>query len=65
MRQSYPRTSLGDLYVLLGVTRQVYNDSIKHAEKTTITNMVILTLVWEIRQQMPLLYVVEPKLIEH
>ena len=71
MRQSHPHISLGDLCALFGVTRQAYYDAIRYAEKTTIANMVVLTLVKEIRIQMPLLgtrkllHVLEPRLIEH
>jgi len=71
MRQSYPYVSLGDLCALFGVTRQAYYDAIRHAEKATIANMVVLTLIKEIRTQMPMLgtrklmYVLEPKLVEH
>lgn len=71
MRQSHSYVSLGDLCALFGVTRQAYYDAIRHAEKAAIANMVVLTLVKEIRSQMPMLgtrklmYVLEPKLIEH
>lgn len=71
MRQSHSYVSLGDLCALFGVTRQAYYDAIRHAEKATIANMVVLTLVKEIRSQMPMLgtrklmYVLEPKLVEH
>lgn len=71
MRQSHPHISLGDLCALFGVTRQAYYDAIRYAEKTTIANMLVLTLVKEIRIQMPLLgtrkllHVLEPRLIEH
>ena len=71
MRQTHPHTSLGELCALFGVSRQAYYDASRHAEKTSISNMVVLTLVKEIRSQMPLLgtrkllYILEPKLIEH
>lgn len=71
MRQSHSYVSLGDLCALFGVTRQAYYDAIRHSEKATIANMVVLTLVKEIRSQMPMLgtrklmYLLEPKLIEH
>lgn len=55
MRQSHSYVSLGDLCALFGVTRQAYYDAIRHAEKATIANMVVLTLVKEIRSQMPML----------
>lgn len=69
MRQRHPHISLGDLCALFGVTRQAYYDAIRHAEKTTIANMLVLTLVKEIREQMPLLgtrkllHVLEPRLM--
>lgn len=71
MRQKYPSTGLGELCALFGVTRQAYYEATAHAERTTISNMVVLTLVKEIRLQMPflgtrkLLHVLEPKLMEH
>jgi len=71
MRQSHPHVSLGDLCALFGVTRQAYYDAVRHAERTTIANMVVLTLVKEIRTQMPLIgtrklvHILEPQLVEH
>lgn len=71
MRQSHPHVSLGDLCALFGVTRQAYYHAARHAEKATIVNMVVLTLVKEIRLRMPLigtrklLHVLDPKLAEH
>lgn len=71
MRQKHPHVGLGELCALFGVTRQAYYDALHHAEKTTIANIIVLTLVKEIRSIMPLLgtrkllYLLEPQLIEH
>lgn len=71
MRQSHPHVSLGILCGLFGVTRQAYHLSLKHAQKTYINQMIVLTLVKEIRQQLPLLgtrklmHLLEPKLSAH
>ncbi|KAA8473422.1 transposase InsO family protein [Arcticibacter tournemirensis] len=71
MRQKHPHVGLGELCVLFGVTRQAYYDAFHHAEKTSIANMIVLTLVKEIRSVMPLLgtrkllYLLEPQLKEH
>ena len=54
MRQKYSRVGLGELFVLRYVTRQAYYDALRHAEKATISIMVVLTLVKEIRSVMPL-----------
>lgn len=71
MRQKHPHIGLGELCALFGVTRQAYYNSLRHAEQTTISNMVVLTLIKETRTQMPLMgtrkliHVLEPKLVEH
>lgn len=71
MRQKHPHICLGELCALFGVTRQAYYEANRHAQKTSIANMLVLTFVKEIRIMMPLLgtrkliHTLEPKLEEH
>lgn len=71
MRQRHSQESLGILCALFGVTRQAYYDSAAHEKKTTIAHMVVLTLIKDIRRDMPLLgtrkiqYLLLPELENH
>lgn len=71
MRQKHPRESLGNLCALFGLTRQAYYEASVHAERTSIAHMIVLTLVKEIRMEMPLigtrklLYLLDPELENH
>ncbi len=55
MRQIHPKASLGTLCALFGYTRQAFYDSDKHARKTSVAHMVVLVLVGEKRESMPML----------
>lgn len=55
MRQSYPDESLRTLCALFGYTRQAYYEASHHFNKTTIANAIVLTLVKEMRQEIPIL----------
>jgi putative transposase len=55
MRQKHPSVSLGNLCALFGLTRQAYYEASAHAKKTSIAHMIVLTIVKEIRSEMPLL----------
>lgn len=71
MRQRHSHTSLGILCALFGNSRQAYYDSAAHEKKTTIAHMVVLTLIKDIRSDMPLLgtrklqYLLLPELESH
>jgi len=71
MRQKHPRESLGNLCALFGLTRQAYYEASAYATKTSIAHMIVLTLVKDIRSEMPLLgtrkllYLLEPELEKH
>ena len=55
MRQSYPKESLRVLCALFGYTRQAYYEADLHYVKTSIANVIVLTLVKEMRQEIPIL----------
>lgn len=55
MRRSHPNKSLKGLCALFGVTRQAYYEAELHDRKTSIANMIVLTLVKELREDIPVL----------
>ena len=55
MRQSHPKESLKRLCALFGVTRQGFYDAQLHDDKTSIANMIVLTLVKDLRNEIPIL----------
>ena len=62
---------MGTLCALFGVTRQAYYEAADHALKTSIANMIVLTLIRETRDDMPFigtrkaLFILQPELIKH
>lgn len=54
MRQRHPHVSLQRLCGLFGVSRQAYYEAQQQNHKTTIAHMIVLTLVKELRFDMPL-----------
>ena len=71
MRQSHPNESLARLCSLFGVSRQAYYEAQLHENETSIAHMVILTLVKDLRADIPmlgtrkLLYMLTPELEKH
>ncbi|RYY43324.1 MAG: IS3 family transposase [Chitinophagaceae bacterium] len=71
MRQSHPTISLQRLCSLFVVTRQAYYEAQLHENKTSIAHMIVLTLVKELRANMPmlgtrkLLFLLTPELTKH
>jgi transposase InsO family protein len=71
MRQSHPNISLQQLCGLFGVTRQAYYEMQQQEHKTTIAHMIVLTLVKELRGDMPMLgtrklyFLLAPELKKH
>jgi putative transposase len=55
MRKAYPRASLSTLCGLFGVSRQAYYEADNHATKTNIAHMIVLTLVRDLRSNIPML----------
>lgn len=55
LRQRYPGVSLGILCSLFGVSRQAYYEAQIIHERTSVAYMIVLTLVYEYRADMPLL----------
>lgn len=55
MRQKYPKESLRTLCALFGYSRQAYYEATNHFNKTTIANAIVLTLVKEMRHEIPIL----------
>lgn len=55
MRLSHPKESLGRLCALFGVTRQAYYEAEVLDKKTSIANMIVLTLVKDLRKDIPIL----------
>jgi transposase InsO family protein len=55
MRQSHPNESLARLCALFGVTRQAYYDAQVHDKKISMANMMVLSLVKELRTSIPML----------
>jgi len=71
MRQSHPNESLTRLCTLFGVTRQAFYEAQHYEGRTTIAHMVVLTLVNELRADIPmlgtrkLLFMLTPELEKH
>jgi putative transposase len=71
MRQKHPSVSLGNLCALFGLTRQAYYEASAQAKKTSIAHMIVLTIVKDIRSEMPLLgtrkliHLLDPELKKH
>lgn len=55
MRQSHPTESLQRLCALFGVTRQAFYEAQLHADRTSIAHMIVLTLVKDLRAEIPIL----------
>jgi transposase InsO family protein len=55
MRQCYPKESLRILCALFGYSRQAYYEASLQFSKTSIANANVLTLVKEMRQEIPIL----------
>jgi len=55
MRQSHRTESLERLCTLFGVTRQAYYEAQVHESKTSIAHMIALTLVKDLRSDIPML----------
>ncbi len=55
MRQSHPKVGLQRLCALFGVTRQAYYDAQITDTRTSIAHMLVLTLVRELRVDIPML----------
>jgi putative transposase len=55
MRQSHPKESLKRLCALFGVTRQSFYEAQLHDNRTSIANMIVLTLVKDLRNEIPIL----------
>jgi putative transposase len=62
---------LGKVCTLFGVTRQAFYEAETHERKTSIAHMVVLTIIKDLRNEIPLigtrklLYQLEPHLEEH
>jgi putative transposase len=71
MRQKLPGNSLGEFCALFGVSRQAYYLAHQSAAKTSISDMIVLTLVSEFRVAIPmlgtrkLLYLLLPEMEKH
>jgi transposase InsO family protein len=55
MRQKCSHEGLGDLCALFGVTRQAYYEAAAHEKKTSIAHMIVLTLIKDLRRDLPYL----------
>lgn len=55
MRQSHPKESLSVLCALFGVSRQAYYEAKAHETKTSIAHMIVLTLVKDLRNTIPMI----------
>ena len=66
-----PNEGLGNLCALFGVTRQAYYESMEHFQKTSIAHMIVLTMIKDTRDDMPLLgtrrayFLLKPEFIKH
>ena len=55
MRQSHPKESLKRLCALFGVSRQAFYDAQVYEHKSSIAHMITLTLVRDVRKDIPML----------
>lgn len=55
MKQRRPNVSLEKLCLLFGVTRQAYYEASEHEQFSSIAHVIVLTLVKDLRAEMPLL----------
>jgi putative transposase len=55
MRQSFPKESLRNLCALFGYSRQAYYEAALNFSETSIANAIVLTMVKEMRQEIPIL----------
>jgi len=66
-----PNEGLGNHCALFGVTRQAYYESMEHFKKTSIAYMIVLTMIRETSDEMPILgarrtyFLLKPKFIKH
>lgn len=71
MRQSHPNEGLARLCTLFGVTRQAFYEAQAHESITSIAHMIVLTLVHDLRDDIPmlgtrkLLFMLTPELEKH
>lgn len=71
MRQSHPAESLKRLCALFGVTRQAFYEAQLHDNRTSIAHMIVLTLVKDLRAEIPilgtrkLLFLLEEEFLKH
>ncbi|MEO6001441.1 MAG: IS3 family transposase [Chitinophagaceae bacterium] len=71
MRQSHPNESLARLCTLFGVTRQAFYEAQQYDSKTSIAHMIVLTMVNELREDIPILgtrkliFMLAPELEKH
>lgn len=71
MRQSHSQESLERLCTLFGVTRQAFYEAQVYESRTSIAHMIILTIVSELRADIPiigtrkLLFMLTPELEKH
>ena len=71
MRQSHPNESLARLCTLFGVSRQAFYEAQHYESRTSIARMIILTLVSDLRKDIPmlgtrkLLFMLAPELERH
>ena len=71
MRQSHPKEGLARLCTLFGVTRQAFYEAQAQESLTSIAHMIVLTLVHDLRNDIPmlgtrkLLFMLTPELEKH
>ena len=71
MRQSHPNEGLARLCTLFGVSRQAFYEAKAYEGKTSIAHMIVLTLVNDLRNDIPmlgtrkLLFMLSPELEKH
>jgi len=71
MRQSHPKEGLVGLCTLFGVTRQAFYEAQSHEKKTSIAHMIVLSLVSNLRDDIPMLgtrklmFMLTPELEKH
>lgn len=71
MRQSHPKEGLARLCTLFGVSRQAFYEAQAQESRTSIAHMIVLTLVNDLRDDIPmlgtrkLLFMLTPELVKH